>query len=342
MSGRARPDQREILRHTSRTFAFSITALPRAMRTPVEVAYLLARAADTIADTDLAGGTSRRALLAELRGAVVEGGEGPARPIAELAQGAGASGPTARAEGELLGRVGSLLRRYRNLPEADRRDVRDVVARLIQTMEGELAWAEAGAPLAVMADAAALTRYTEGIAGCVGAFWTRLVARHRVRLTPQRLAALEAEGRRYGRGLQLINILRDLPRDLRRGRCFLPGDELAAAGIDPRDLLDPGRAGWVAPVLQRWERRACRGVMAGLAYTTRLPLRGWPLRVATCLPAAIGAATLSCLAESTARLDPDTVIRVDRRQLRILLLRSGLAALTPRGPRKLAGQPAGR
>jgi phytoene/squalene synthetase len=48
------------------------------------------------------------------------------------------------------------------------------------------------------------------------------------------------------RGLQSINILRDLPKDLQAGRCYLPLDELAGAGLTPADLLDPAQEGPVA------------------------------------------------------------------------------------------------
>jgi farnesyl-diphosphate farnesyltransferase len=187
-----------------------------------------------------------------------------------------------------------------------------------------------------MPDGEALGRYTEGIAGCVGAFWTRLVVRHAVPLTPARAAAMELEGRRYGRGLQLINILRDLPRDLRRGRCFLPGDELEGLGLSPRALLRPESAPQLAPLLRRWEARARRGVLAGLVYTTRLPIRCWSLRVATCLPGAIGAATLARLSEDAGRLDPSSAVRVSRREVRQLILRAGSFSLAGRGPLRLA------
>ncbi len=36
-------------------------------------------------------------------------------------------------------------------------------------------------------------------------------------------------GKRYGKGLQLINILRDAGSDLRAGRCYFPNEELAMA-----------------------------------------------------------------------------------------------------------------
>jgi phytoene synthase len=37
--------------------------------------------------------------------------------------------------------------------------------------------------------------------------------------------------------MQLTNILRDVGEDARRGRCYLPEDELAAFGLSPADVL---------------------------------------------------------------------------------------------------------
>lgn len=345
MSATPRPGPREVLRQTSRTFALSITALPRRMREPVEVAYLLARAADTVADTGIVPREVRRDVLSDFRRTLREPGASPsaggAEEISRWAAGAPEdpeAGATARAERELLAGMGGLLERYRRLGPDDRTDVRDVVDRLVETMVGELAWLEAAPEMAVLPDGEALTRYTEGIAGCVGAFWTRLVARHRARRLPEPLVhALEVEGRRYGRGLQLVNVLRDLPRDLRDGKCLLPADELAACGLEARDLLDPGAQARLSPVLERWERRALRGLLAGLVYTVRLPRGAWSLRTATALPAAIGLATLRRLSRSDRRLDPSLTIRVTRPELRGIVLRTALVSARRRGPLRLSG-----
>lgn len=55
------------------------------------------------------------------------------------------------------------------------------------------------------------------------------------------LGATDASADRYGRdvgiALQLANILRDIADDADRGRIYLPGDELAAAGVAPDDVL---------------------------------------------------------------------------------------------------------
>jgi phytoene synthase len=53
-----------------------------------------------------------------------------------------------------------------------------------------------------------------------------------------------------GIALQLTNILRDVAEDARRGRIYLPVDELAAFGVRERDLLDGKRT----PELDRYLR----------------------------------------------------------------------------------------
>ena len=53
-------------------------------------------------------------------------------------------------------------------------------------------------------------------------------------------ARLFETGVRFGKALQLINILRDLPVDLRLGRCYMPSTVLAEHHLVPGDLLDSG------------------------------------------------------------------------------------------------------
>ncbi len=322
---------REVLDRTSRSFSLSIRLLPRGLRSPVEIAYLLARAADTVADTELAPRERRLALLDDLR-AVLEDPGRPLAHMAELGEGKRAADddPVAEAEAALLCGVERLAARFAALPAPERADVRAVVDILAATMQSELRHFDGA--LTAWPDEAALVRYTEGIAGCVGSFWTRLVARE-VSLSPKLERALEIEGRRYGRGLQLVNILRDLPRDLRRGVCFLPEGELARLGLAPEELLDPKAETRLAPLLRRLGARARRGLLAGVAYTARLPARAYSLRVSTLLPAAIGLATLERLAATRGRLDPEHVVKIERRELRALVVHTLLACATPRGPR---------
>jgi phytoene synthase len=73
---------------------------------------------------------------------------------------------------------------------------------------------------------------------------------------------------RLGTALQLTNILRDVGEDWRRGRVYLPQDELAAFGLSEADI----EAGEVTPKWRRFmqfqierNRRLYDGSMAGVA-----------------------------------------------------------------------------
>src|SRR6476659_137182 len=71
---RAVPDRSldELLAGTSRSFYLSLAVLPPALRAQLSVAYLVARAADTIADTRVVAAARRLELLAGVRAALAD------------------------------------------------------------------------------------------------------------------------------------------------------------------------------------------------------------------------------------------------------------------------------
>lgn len=88
-------------------------------------------------------------------------------------------------------------------------------------------------------DWAELGRYCEGVASTVGEMCTHVFG------VPGGPAARDRAlryARTLGVAMQLTNILRDVGEDARRGRCYLPEDELAAAGLSVREVLDAGDA----------------------------------------------------------------------------------------------------
>ena len=127
-------------------------------------------------------------------------------------------------------------------------------------------------PIALQTNAE-LDDYTYRVAGCVGEFWTKICRAH---LFPEaRLddAQLLANGIRFGKGLQLVNILRDLPADLRKGRCYLPAEKLDEAGLQPAGLLSPANEAKFLPLYHRYLDAAESHLAAGWAYTNSLPRR---------------------------------------------------------------------
>ena len=68
----------DLLPQVSRTFSLSLAILPKSLRKPIGLAYLFARAADTIADTRPVDGRDRLDLLEALRQALAASGPVPA------------------------------------------------------------------------------------------------------------------------------------------------------------------------------------------------------------------------------------------------------------------------
>src|SRR5438552_2179424 len=228
-----------VLKPVSRSFYLSIAILPRDLREPIGLGYLLARAADTVADTRLIARPERIAHLETLRRAF-------AGDSVDLAPIANACAPlqSHAAERRLLERVGDAMARVRDLSAADRQPLEHVLATLTSGMLFDLAHfpGEDSATLGALQTMEELDQYTYLVAGCVGEFWTLLHMAHRPRLAGWNAEIATARGVRFGKALQMTNVLRDIPADLRSGRCYLPERELSALGLSPADLLEPAAA----------------------------------------------------------------------------------------------------
>jgi farnesyl-diphosphate farnesyltransferase len=133
---------------------------------------------------------------------------------------------------------------------------------------------------------------------------------------------MRARGARFGQGLQLVNVLRDLPRDLRIGRCYLPRAELGTLDLAPEDLLSPAAIGRVRPLLDALIDEALLRLDAGRAYTLAVPRREARLRLASLWPLLIGLGTLARLRRAENLLDPTVTVKVPRAEVRRLLARS--------------------
>ena len=309
-----------LLKRVSRSFYLSLAVLPGAVRPTLGLAYLLARAADTIADTRLIDRSQRVAHLAALRDELAA--PLPGRPESIVA--ATRPGQTLPAERDLLTRLPECLAAYRRLAPWDRERVRAVLATIIEGMTMDLVIfpGEDEGKLAALASRADLDRYTYLVAGCVGEFWTEVHVAHRPRLAHWDLARMRELGIRFGKGLQLTNVLRDVSRDVRQGRCYLPSRDLALLGLEPRDLLDPASGTTLRPLLVELLNVALDHYEAGWQYTFAIPRRETRMRLACAWPLLIGLRTLDLLARTPNWLDPAVSIKAPRARVYSLMAQS--------------------
>jgi farnesyl-diphosphate farnesyltransferase len=181
---------------------------------------------------------------------------------------------------------------------------------------------EDAAQLAALDTVEELDRYTYLVAGCVGRFWTELHVAHRPRLAHWDLAVMSEAGIRFGKALQLTNVLRDVPRDLRHGRSYVPAKELAALGLTPRDLLSPAAAARARPLVVRLVRTAVEHYDVAWRYTAAIPRREARMRLACAWPLLIGLATLGKLSTHPSPLTAEPPVKLDRAAVRRILARS--------------------
>jgi farnesyl-diphosphate farnesyltransferase len=318
---------RDILPGVSRSFALSLRVLPGSLRRPFGVTYLVARAADTIADTRALAPAARLATLHALR-ASLDDGAGATPTL-----GGSTAGGQTPAERTLLARLPDVLAAYRALDPGDRERAHGVLLTLTQAMVEALERfpPEMADRVGAFDTRADLDRYTHLNAGCVGEFWTDMVMAHRPRCAAWDRPAMRMRGARFGQGLQLVNVLRDLPRDLRIGRSYLPASELAALGLVPQDLLNPAALPRVRPLLDALIDEALLYLDEGRAYTLAVPRREARLRLASSWPLLIGLRTLARLRRAENLLDPTVTVKVSRGEVRWLLARSLALVWSDRG-----------
>jgi farnesyl-diphosphate farnesyltransferase len=314
-----------LLRSVSRSFYLSIRLLPRRLREPVGLAYLLARATDTLADTTAVPVPIRKKNLAILSSAIQEGTS--EESIADVSR---SFAPLQNNESErnLVLLLQQCLDQLRQLDPFDREQIRIVLKKITTAQTLDLERFADPSKICALTSAAELHEYTYLIAGCVGEFWTDLCTRHVQKFSDRPAAEMNELGKSYGAGLQLINILRDAQNDLRVGRCYFPADELAEAGLAPSDLI--GHPVAVRPILEKWLGQAEKGLRAGMEYVAAIGDRR--VRTATALPALIGARTVALL-HAAGPMALQEKIKVPRQEVRAML---GGVAITLGSRRALA------
>src|SRR6266404_590743 len=307
----------DLLKEVSRSFYLTLRVLPASIRPQISLAYLLARTTDTIADTQLLPVEHRLEALQMLRERILGTRE------TELQFGQLALQQSSPAERILLEQCETSLTLLQTLTPSDIKLVRLVLDTITGGQELDLRRFAAASETGIVALSTDkdLDDYTYRVAGCVGEFWTRMCRAH---VFPNAILddkLLLANSVRFGKGLQMVNILRDLAADLRLGRCYLPEERLTAIGLVPAELLQSANEPRVRPLLNAYICRSEEYLRAGWMYTNALPWSSVRVRLACAWPILIGLLTLRLMRDGNV-LDPQQRIKISRKEIRNCLWRS--------------------
>lgn len=286
--------------------------MPGNVRDQVGLSYLFARAADTIADTDLIDRSQRLLYLKQFRQQFAT--DSLAWDEIRSIQTALLPHQQDSSERILLQRLEDCFHHYQSFTADDRRRIRGLMATLPNGMEMDLTKfpGDSALQLTALQTMEDLDQYTYYVAGCVGEFWTKMMQAHRPVLSGWDVAHMSKIGVRFGKGLQLTNILKDLPRDLQRGRCYVPMVFLKEAGLAPGDLLKKDNVARYRPVQSKLLKIAVDHLDQGWAYTMQIPRGETRLRLSCMWPILLAGETLKRVAASPDILDPTVNIKVPR------------------------------
>lgn len=318
---------RDLLKQVSRLFYTTLAVVPADVRDQVSLAYLFARAADTIADTDLIDRHRRLDFLSQLKNQFA-GDQIVWGQVQDIQR---AIGPLQQhsAERVLLERLDQCFRLFLDFSPEDRRRVQRLMTTLTQGMEMDLSTfpGQTADDLTALKTVDDLDRYTYYVAGCVGEFWTDLMCGHRKALASWNVREMSAVGVRFGKGLQLTNIVKDVAHDLQKGRCYIPEPMLAEAGLTPRDLLDQQNLTKFRPVLSKLVRMATEHLDQGWLYTMAIPRYETRLRLSCMWPILSGGESLKLVMNSPDLLNPAVKVKIPRSTVyRIMVMTTGTAA----------------
>ncbi len=276
------------LKKNARSFYLSLMIFPNAVKKQISVAYLFCKIADTIVDTDLFPKEQRKEILADFYKVVTGAMAFPA--VQSL-----------RVHFEPLQPALFLFQQF---PLEDQKHILTLFKQVMLGMEIDLEGKS-------LQNEEELDRYCCHVAGAPGVFLTELFFQYQY-LKKEKEKMVEL-GARLGKGLQLINILRDQREDSERGRVYLPDS--------PSSFYH-----------QKIIQKTIGYLENGLDYVIHVPRRAWRIRLASLWPLLFAIKTLKRLVNSPR--NPLDKIKIRRGEIYLTMLFSALILFSNAGIRR--------
>ena len=320
-----------LLEATSRSFYPTLKYLPKKIRGQIGLLYLLARVADTIADSKHG---ETEFLLRHLReyNDVAQGKSSTLPDFTELA-----NLQTNKDEAKLLRNVEDVVAGLEVYSKTDQELMLECLGIIV---DGQILDLERFGPANEGGNISALTSdeqmddYTFRVAGSVGVFWSKISLEHLFTLPPEKEEEFFKKGIRFGKALQMINILRDIPEDLRFGRCYIPQEALGRFNLKPEDLMDDKNIDAFRPLYDEYLDLTNGHLDAAVEYIMMLPETQLRLKASCMLPVLIGQRTVTLLRTGNI-LNSEERIKVTRDEMKVYARKLLRALIIPGGVNRL-------
>lgn len=296
-----------MLPQVSRTFAPTIKMLPKALFIPVSVAYLLCRIADTVEDEPSITKAQKEYLL-DLYIKIFQGKDKEAYPIfinkTKLI--------SQHSSDVLL--LHNFERVYNVLNSFESEVKRLIGVWVIEMALGMKKYAQSmkKSKFRFLKSMQELDEYMYYVAGTVGQLLTSLFAHFSQKITPNIKHKLESFADSFGKGLQMVNIIRDMTTDLRRGQSYIPDEILSKYNLTRQSIFETSNNEQAQRMFNELIETAVRHMDKAISYIVTIPIEETRIRLFCLLPVFWAMRTLQKIQENTLQLLHNDKIKISR------------------------------
>ena len=300
-----------LLKKVSRSFYLTIRILPRTVRYPISIAYMLGRTADTITDTNIVEDSNKLELITSLHKIISTKNPNSFnifhQKIKDFEN-------ELSSEKILLNSIPQQIQFLSSLPSFEQTQIIWVIDNLIEGMKMDLSTFNStnDEKIQSLNTSKQLEDYIFFVAGSVGEFWTRIINKNTNAINDYEIDKMVELGIDFGKSLQLTNIIRDTANDLRNGRCYIPSTTLKNYDLNTSDLLSNSKISQTENLLQHLIKYTLKYFISSEKYITMLPKNHLRLRLSILIPAAIGLQTLELLLKEKNWLDTKKTKKISR------------------------------
>ncbi len=302
----------QMLTQVSRTFAPTIRMLPKRLYLPVTVAYLLCRIADTVEDEASIAAEEKERLL--LIYADLFKLNNPDHK--EIFLTGVVNIPDHNADVALTKNLERVLNVYNTFHPEVQKMIATWVVEMTLGMK-KYAQSSAKRKKQFLRSMKELDEYMYYVAGTVGHLLTSLFTYFSNKITPGISKKLEIFSESFGKGLQMVNIIRDMAGDLKRGQSYIPDEILHKYALTRQSIFESSNRDNAELLFDELIGTAVDHLDQALAYVVNIPKEEARIRIFCLLPLFWAMQTLSAIHENTLNLLKAEKIKVSRKVIRV-------------------------
>jgi farnesyl-diphosphate farnesyltransferase len=301
----------DMLPKVSRTFAPTIQRLPKPLCLQVTVAYLLCRIADTIEDSTVLDIEQKKKLLEDYANIITEHSSVKLNAFLQHIR----LLPHDGCEYELVHNAPLILDVYNTFPQKVRSGISKWVAEMSAGMS-KYVQSKNNSSQNFLSTFKELDEYVYYVAGTVGNLITTLFSHYSHHITQNIAVTLRKYSESFGKGLQMVNIIRDMPDDWKCNRSYMPNELLKKYNLTRQSIFDMDNFQRGKTMLEELIQIALSYLDAALLYIVTIPKAERSIRLSCLLPLFWALKTLCYIKKNVNHFFNKEKIKISRNSIR--------------------------